>query len=197
MGAEHGVAKNRKTWLQLKQEEEARLGISEQPYCLIVGGGQGGEVGEGELEVHRMVVGAVEDRDLPRGPSRGDEVGDPLHHEPGLVGNRRQVRHHRWRAGGRPVGAQALLVEGDRVKVRRIAQNLLLNALKYTRSGGVTLTWADGTTSGFGLEELRQHCPCAECRTRRDRDLPVSPLPSSPQPLQRPACSGRERLRGA
>ena len=42
MGAEHGVAKNRKNWLQLKQEDEARLGVSEQPYCLIVGGGQGG-----------------------------------------------------------------------------------------------------------------------------------------------------------
>ena len=42
MGAEHGVAKNRKNWLQLKQEEEARLGVTEQPYCLIVGGGQGG-----------------------------------------------------------------------------------------------------------------------------------------------------------
>jgi putative flavoprotein involved in K+ transport len=42
MGAEHGVTKNRKSWLQLKQEEEARLGITEQPYCLIIGGGQGG-----------------------------------------------------------------------------------------------------------------------------------------------------------
>ena len=42
MGAEHGVAKNRKSWLQLKQEEEARLGVTEQPYCLIIGGGQGG-----------------------------------------------------------------------------------------------------------------------------------------------------------
>jgi putative flavoprotein involved in K+ transport len=42
MGAEHGVARNRKSWLQLKQDEEARLGITEQPYCLIIGGGQGG-----------------------------------------------------------------------------------------------------------------------------------------------------------
>ncbi|HLA01458.1 MAG TPA: NAD(P)/FAD-dependent oxidoreductase [Aestuariivirga sp.] len=42
MGAEHGVAKNRKSWLQLKQDEKARLGITEQPYCLIIGGGQGG-----------------------------------------------------------------------------------------------------------------------------------------------------------
>jgi DUF971 family protein len=52
------------------------------------------------------------------------------------------------------------------------------------RDHGVTLTWADGTTSEFGLEELRRQCPCAECRGRRDRNLPVGPLPSSPQPLR-------------
>jgi signal transduction histidine kinase len=32
-----------------------------------------------------------------------------------------------------------LLVHGDSVKVRRIAQNLILNALKYTESGGVVV----------------------------------------------------------
>ena len=42
-------------------------------------------------------------------------------------------------------GPDRLKVEGDAVKVRRIAQNLLLNALKYTRSGGVTIAWDDGT----------------------------------------------------
>ena len=42
MGTEHGAAQNRKSWLQLKQEEEARLGYTEQPYCVIIGGGQGG-----------------------------------------------------------------------------------------------------------------------------------------------------------
>ena len=41
-------------------------------------------------------------------------------------------------------GPPTLDVEGDAVKVRRIAQNLLLNALKYTRSGGVALSWHDG-----------------------------------------------------
>ncbi|MEO7114693.1 MAG: HAMP domain-containing sensor histidine kinase [Caldimonas sp.] len=41
-------------------------------------------------------------------------------------------------------GPQSLAVEGDAVKVRRIGQNLLLNALKYTRSGGVALSWHDG-----------------------------------------------------
>ncbi|MDQ1550813.1 MAG: hypothetical protein QOD50_235 [Actinomycetota bacterium] len=52
------------------------------------------------------------------------------------------------------------------------------------RSTGVVLTWADGATSRFELEELRRHCPCAECRNRRDRNLPVWPVASSPQPLR-------------
>jgi len=47
-------------------------------------------------------------------------------------------------------GGASLAVQGDRVKVRRIAQNLLLNALKYTQSGGVTLSWADTQASDDG-----------------------------------------------
>jgi two-component system CheB/CheR fusion protein len=38
-------------------------------------------------------------------------------------------------------GPASLPVEGDIVKVRRIAQNLLLNALTYTPSGEVTISW--------------------------------------------------------
>jgi signal transduction histidine kinase len=37
-------------------------------------------------------------------------------------------------------GPATLRVEGDPVKTRRIAQNLVLNAVKYTRQGGVTVT---------------------------------------------------------
>ena len=40
-------------------------------------------------------------------------------------------------------GPDSLLVEGDAVKTRRVAQNLLINALKYTRAGGVTVNWGD------------------------------------------------------
>jgi len=40
-------------------------------------------------------------------------------------------------------GPDTLPVEGDAVKVQRIAQNLLLNALKYTPRGGVTVSWGD------------------------------------------------------
>ena len=38
-------------------------------------------------------------------------------------------------------GPASLPVEGDRVKFGRIVQNLLLNALTYTRQGGVTVSW--------------------------------------------------------
>ena len=38
-------------------------------------------------------------------------------------------------------GPDTLPVEGDRTKVLRILQNLLLNAIKYTPRGGVTVTW--------------------------------------------------------
>jgi len=40
-------------------------------------------------------------------------------------------------------GPDTLNVEGDAIKVRRIAQNLLLNALKYTRAGSVVLAWGE------------------------------------------------------
>ena len=42
MGVDHGAHKNRVTWLQRRQEEQAALGYTEQPYVLIIGGGQGG-----------------------------------------------------------------------------------------------------------------------------------------------------------
>lgn len=44
-------------------------------------------------------------------------------------------------------GVAALPVEGDVVKIRRIAQNLVINAVKYTRSGGVTVSCGDGASS--------------------------------------------------
>jgi signal transduction histidine kinase len=40
-------------------------------------------------------------------------------------------------------GPDTLTVEGDAMKIQRIAQNLLLNALKYTSTGGVTVSWGD------------------------------------------------------
>ena len=42
MGAEHGVQRGRKTWLERRDDEAANLGTTEQPYVLVIGGGQGG-----------------------------------------------------------------------------------------------------------------------------------------------------------
>jgi len=43
----------------------------------------------------------------------------------------------------RCTGPAPFIVEGDAIKIRRIAQNLVINAIKYTRHGGVELAWGD------------------------------------------------------
>ena len=40
-GAEHGAFEGHRTWAERRAEEEARLGYEDQPYVVIVGGGQG------------------------------------------------------------------------------------------------------------------------------------------------------------
>ncbi|MFM0756871.1 NAD(P)/FAD-dependent oxidoreductase [Paraburkholderia strydomiana] len=42
MGAEHGARRDRTSWKERREAELDALGTSEEPYCLIVGGGQGG-----------------------------------------------------------------------------------------------------------------------------------------------------------
>jgi putative flavoprotein involved in K+ transport len=42
MGVAYGVYPGRTTWREKRQQEEAELGVSTQPYVLIIGGGQGG-----------------------------------------------------------------------------------------------------------------------------------------------------------
>ena len=41
-GVEHGAFANRKSWLERRTVAETALGYTEQPYCVIVGGGQAG-----------------------------------------------------------------------------------------------------------------------------------------------------------
>ncbi|UVE96696.1 NAD(P)/FAD-dependent oxidoreductase [Dietzia sp. B32] len=41
-GVEHVVTRGRKTWLEQKTERQETLGYTEQPYAVIIGGGQGG-----------------------------------------------------------------------------------------------------------------------------------------------------------
>ena len=42
LGAKHGAAKHRPTWLEEREAEARELGYSKQPYVVILGGGQGG-----------------------------------------------------------------------------------------------------------------------------------------------------------
>ncbi|KQS30939.1 CheR family methyltransferase [Dyadobacter sp. Leaf189] len=44
-------------------------------------------------------------------------------------------------------GPAELVINGDVVKIRRIAQNLLLNAIRYTAAGSVNVSWNE---AGFG-----------------------------------------------
>ena len=41
-GVRHGADRNRETWSERRAREEAAFGNGEDPYCLIIGGGQGG-----------------------------------------------------------------------------------------------------------------------------------------------------------
>jgi len=58
-GVQHGAVPNRQTWLERKTHEAVEFGITKQPYCLIIGGGQGG-IGLGarlkQLDVPTIIV---------------------------------------------------------------------------------------------------------------------------------------------
>jgi putative flavoprotein involved in K+ transport len=41
-GVEHGAFRGRETWAESRAREQAELGYKVQPYCVIIGGGQGG-----------------------------------------------------------------------------------------------------------------------------------------------------------
>uniref|UniRef100_Q07M34 Putative flavoprotein involved in K+ transport n=1 Tax=Rhodopseudomonas palustris (strain BisA53) TaxID=316055 RepID=Q07M34_RHOP5 len=42
MGVKHGADPNRRSWKEERDAEAAELGVTIQPYCVIIGGGQGG-----------------------------------------------------------------------------------------------------------------------------------------------------------
>lgn len=46
--------------------------------------------------------------------------------------------------------------------------------LRLDRTTGLHIRWADGHESHFPLVYLRKYCPCASCRTEREK--PASPV---------------------
>ncbi len=73
--------------------------------------------------------------------------------------------------------------------------------LHLDRKEGLTIRWADGRTSRYGLAYLRQHCPCATCRTKREEEsagpdrAPLS-LTVLPANIDRAAAFADAKLRG-
>ncbi|GAB3739526.1 CheR family methyltransferase [Spirosoma lituiforme] len=84
-------------------------------------------------------------------------------------------------------GPDTLPVTGDLVKVQRIVQNLLLNALKYTEKGGVTLAWAAIDDGGwqFSVQDTGPGMPEQTVSPLLDRDRTT--LPGEQEPLVSPA----------
>jgi putative flavoprotein involved in K+ transport len=71
MGAEHGVNKNRLTWLERRDKEESELGMSVQPDVLIIGGGQGGIALGARLRQLGVPALVVDKHDRPGDQWRG------------------------------------------------------------------------------------------------------------------------------
>jgi DUF971 family protein len=56
-------------------------------------------------------------------------------------------------------------------------------AIDVDRTEAVTVEFLDGVVARFALLELRLGCPCATCRSLRDRGEVTWPRPGSPEPL--------------
>ena len=96
------------------------------------------------------------------------------------------------------LGPDRLDVEGDPVKVRRVAQNLLLNALKYTASGGVTIEWGDAApaTATAGTSPFRTPAPdSTPARARRSSTRSRRRRPSTSRGRGRSAARRQRRRR--
>lgn len=74
LGAEHGAAMSHENWLDKRNAQKESLGITEQPYVLIVGGGQGG-IGLG-ARLKRMGVPALI---IDKHPKPGDQWRSRYH----------------------------------------------------------------------------------------------------------------------
>lgn len=56
--------------------------------------------------------------------------------------------------------------------------------LVVKRDEGITITYADDFVARFDLMTVRLGCPCATCRSLRDRGEESWPRPGVPEPLR-------------
>jgi len=65
MGAKHGAEQGEPTWAEEREAELAELGVTRQPYVLIIGGGQGGIALAARLRQHGVSALIVEKNERP------------------------------------------------------------------------------------------------------------------------------------
>ncbi len=58
--------------------------------------------------------------------------------------------------------------------------------ISVSKSKGLRIEWKDGHYSEFGLDYLRQRCPCATC-TGAHGAKPAAPAPANPFQMYKPA----------
>jgi DUF971 family protein len=49
--------------------------------------------------------------------------------------------------------------------------------LHWTEDGALGIDWSDGHKSNYGLDFLRQNCPCALCRNLKQNPLALHKMP--------------------
>ena len=77
-------------------------------------------------------------------------------------------------------GPESLWVETDRVKIYRIAQNLVINALKYTPAGIVSVSWSaeDKWRWGFSIQDSGPGLPSGLLEVFHQQLKPIDEHPS-------------------
>ena len=65
LGTDHVVQRGRLTWLEERRKEETELGVTRQPYVLIIGGGQGGIALAARLRMLNVPAIIVEKNERP------------------------------------------------------------------------------------------------------------------------------------
>ena len=105
-------------------------------------------------------------------------------------------------------GPEGFAADGDAVKIRRIAQNLILNAVKYTDSGGVTVRWGNSapddpkrwmlcvedTGPGFHTDSGQ---PLAAALDTKSEPLQPSSAPTTPGQREAASVLGKRSVGGA
>jgi signal transduction histidine kinase len=105
-------------------------------------------------------------------------------------------------------GPQGFAVDGDEVKIRRIAQNLILNAVKFTRDGGITVVWGDSsandpkrwelcvTDTGPGLHGGSDEPLTQALEKAQEQSVSVAKAPTEDRPISSPEPSAAPRQAG-